>query len=218
VLIRRVVKLSTLAVALMLVGMLTLLSASVYTFQVLTEETKIAEIRFDELGLRHYRATLTNGQGCTRRELEVYGDQWRIDAQFLKWKYWALLLGLDAQYRLDRFEGRYRDVTEQNTEVTLAHDLAPENALDVVAAADFLGRLNFLVDATYGSSTYQDIDTRSIFRVYSTQTGLLTRSVPRPAGDRGAALVVEITRGCGAEPGAWERFARWTDSLLANTL
>ena len=93
----------------------------------------------------------------------VYGDQWRVDAEFLKWKYWALLLGLDSQYRLDRLEGRYRSVVDQNSQPKLAHDLRDETAVDVVSLAEGLGRWNFLIDASYGSSTYQDIDPANVY-------------------------------------------------------
>jgi len=213
--VRRIFKLSLLSAVVGAVGMLTLFSAAVYTFNALSDETRIAEVRFDELGPRHYRATLTTGDHCAQHELEIFGDQWRIDAEFVKWKYWALLLGLDSQYRLDRFEGRYRSAVEQNSNATLAHELAPITAIDVVSAAKSLGRLNFLVDASYGSSTYQEIDTARIYGVFRTQTGIITRSERKPEHDASVStLVVEVSRGCGADPGPWESFVHWADATL----
>ena len=73
--------------------------------------------------------------GCDERTFPVFGDQWRVDAEFLKWKYWALLLGLDSQYRLDRLEGRYRSAAEQNSQPNVAHDLSERTAVDLVALA-----------------------------------------------------------------------------------
>lgn len=217
--VRRVVKFSFLSLALCAGGMLTLFSASIYTFNVLSDETRIAEIRFDQLGPAHYRATLTTGDDCDWYELETYGDQWRIDAEFVKWKYWALLLGLDSQYRLDRFEGRYRSVTDQNQAATLSHDLSPDTTVDLVSAANALGRFNFLLDATYGSSTYQDIDTSRVYTVYRTQTGIITRNEARAEPDPAAsAVIVDINRACGAEPGIWESFARWADGTARRVL
>jgi len=214
--VRRIVKLSIFTFAALLASVFTLFSASVYTFNVLTEETQVAELRFERLGEQNYVARLYTGDGCDERVLEVFGDQWRIDAQFVKWKYWATLLGLDAQYRLDRFEGRYLSAIEQNQRQTLVHDLRPDTTLDIVEMSDALGRLNFLIDASYGSSTYRNIDTARVHRVFRTQTGLITRAEPVPAREPGnAGLVVEVTRGCGADPGVWRRFTQWTDNALA---
>jgi hypothetical protein len=150
--------------------------------------------------------------------LPVLGDQWRVDAEFLKWKYWALLFGLDSQYRLDRLEGRYRSTAEQNSAPNIAHDLAGGTALDVVGVAGALGTWNFLIDATYGSSTYEEIDTASVYNVYRTQTGIITRAVPRAAAVPGEPLPVEINRACGVEAPLWERVTTWTDDRVVSAL
>jgi hypothetical protein len=145
----------------------------------------------------------------------VLGDQWRIDAQFLKWRYWATLFGLESQYRLERLEGRYRDVAEQNSKTTLAHALAEPSAIDIGGLSSRLGRLNFLADASYGSSTYHDVDTRNVYLVYKTPTGLLTRIRPRanPQRDDGV-LDVEVRHGCGSGPGPIELAAGWVNRTV----
>jgi len=189
-----------------------LLAANVYTYHRLTAEALIAELRFEANGKRQYLAHLRTGDRCEERVLPVFGDQWRVDAEFLKWKYWATLLGLDSQYRLDRLEGRYRSVTEQNSRPRVAHDLGGGTAVDVVEVAGTLGSWNFLLDATYGSSTYEDIDVANVYRVYRTTTGIITRSEPRPLQpERGAALEIDIDNACGGEPSAWRSFAAWTN-------
>jgi hypothetical protein len=195
-----------------------LLSASIYTFHQLSDETQIAELRFDETGDRQYLAHLRTGDGCNERVLPVLGEQFRVDAEFLKWKYWALLFGLDSQYRLDRLEGRYRSAAEQNSEPNIAHDLAGGTAFDVVTLAGALGTWNFLIDATYGSSTYEDIDTTSVYNVYRTQTGIITRTAPRPAVPPGEPLPVEINRACGTAAPLWERVTTWTDDRVVGVL
>ena len=188
-----------------------LLTATVYTYDRLSAETLIAELRFDATGERQYAATLKTGDGCDERTFPVLGDQWRVDAEFLKWKYWALLFGLDSQYRLDRLEGRYRSAAEQNSQPNVAHDLSERTAVDLVALAESLGSWNFLLDATYGSSTYQDIDVDNVYRVYRTQTGIITRHELRPVQPAGnQPMVVNINGACG-EPSFWQRFTQWTD-------
>lgn len=216
---RRILKLSLLTVVLAIAGMIVLMSASVYTFQTLTDEATVAELRFERLGDQQFLARVRTGDGCTERTFEIYGDQWRVDAQFLKWKYWALLLGLDAQYRLERIEGRYSRIEEQNTSRQLAHSLEPQNAIDVLRFSEALGPFNFLVDATYGSSTYMDIDTERVFYVYRTQTALITRSQERnPNAEPGLGLSAAARRNCADEPGVWQRITRWTDDQVTKLL
>jgi hypothetical protein len=214
---RRLVKISVLTLVLIGALCVCLLSASVYTFHTLTDETLIAELRFTRTGEDRYTARLLTGDGCDERVFSIYGDQWRLDAQFLKWKYWALLLGLTSRYRLDRIEGRYRDVGEQNAQPTMAYDLKPDTSLDVISVADALGPMNFLIDAQYGTSTYQQIDPARAFFVYRTTTGIITRSEAL-AAQRGAVppdgLPIDVRSGCARRPGVWERTVRWVDSRV----
>jgi len=208
---RRTFKFSLWLVVLFAALSVVLLTATVYTYDRLSAETLIAELRFDATGERQYAATLKTGDGCDERTFPVLGDQWRVDAEFLKWKYWALLFGLDSQYRLDRLEGRYRSAAEQNSQPNVAHDLSERTAVDLVALAESLGSWNFLLDATYGSSTYQDIDVDNVYRVYRTQTGIITRHELRPVQPAGnQPMVVNINGACG-EPSFWQRFTQWTD-------
>lgn len=218
---RRLVKISVGLLILAAIVSVLLLSASVYTYNVLTGETLIAELRFEPRGPERYLAYLRTGDLCEEQPLEILGDQWRIDARFLKWRNWALLLGLDSQYRLDRLEGRYRNVGEQNSRPTRAYDLNRETTLDVVDLAESLGPLNFLVDATYGSSTFEDIDPDRIYLVYKSPTGIFTRSRPpveEAVGARSEALTVEVRRGCGEDGSLWEQAASWTDAALGSLL
>jgi len=215
---RRFVKLAFLLLIVAGVLLVMLLSASIYTFNVLTSETQIAELTFDPTGDRQYVAHLRTGDRCDERELPIFGDQWRVDAEFLKWKTWAMLLGLDSQYRLDRLEGRYRSTEEQNTAPRVAHDLGGDTALDVVGVAGALGSWNFLIDATYGSSVYQDIDPANVYAVYRTQTGIITRSSERPPASSGSPLPIQVTRACGGELPVWQRVTTWTDDRVVDAL
>jgi hypothetical protein len=76
------------------------------------------------------------------------------------------------------------------------------------------------VDASYGSSTYQDIDLDNVYYVYRTPTGIITRSEPRlsSAEPRGEALAIDVTAACGAETPLWERLAVWTDARARDLL
>jgi hypothetical protein len=96
--------------------------------------------------------------------------------------------------------------------------LRDETAVDVVSLAEGLGRWNFLIDASYGSSTYQDIDPASVYDVYRTQTAIITRSKPRPVPEQGAPIAVDVDRACGALPPVWYRVTTWTDERAKEVL
>lgn len=211
---RRVVTVSLWMIVLLAALAVMLFAASVYTYARLSAETVIAELRFDQTGDRRYVAHVRTGDRCTEHVYPLMGEQFRVDAEFLKWKYWALLLGLDSQYRLDRLEGRYRTAAAQNSQPNMSYDLTQRNALDVVELAGALGSWNFLLDATYGSSTYQDIDTNKIYSIYRTTTGIITRSAPRPAElAPGESFTVTIDGACNS-PSWWQRLVTATDSYV----
>lgn len=212
---RKIIRISlSLAVA-SFVGFVFLIAVSIYTFHVLTDETLIAEIEFDRIGDQQFTGYLRTGDFCSETAFSVFGDQWRIDAQFLKWHYWASLLGLKSHYRLERLEGRYRDIAEQNKKPTLSHALAPPSAIDIGGLTDRLGKLNFLADASYGSSTYHDIDTSQIYLVYKSPTAIFTRMRPRSVSQvAGEALVVEVRHDCAEGPGATARIAGWVNRAV----
>lgn len=215
---RRVVAVSLWMIVLLAALVVVLVASTLYTYERLTDETLIAELRFDRTGERRYTARLRTGDRCAERTYPIMGDQFRVDAEFLKWKYWALLFGLDSQYRLDRLEGRYRTAAAQNSEPNVAHDLGEPSAIDFVEVAGALGTWNFLLDATYGSSTYEDIDVGRIYSIYRTTTGIITRSAPRPAElAPGESFTVTIDGACGP-PSAWQRFAAATNARVVATL
>jgi hypothetical protein len=212
---RKFIRISLSLAVTAVVAFVFLLAASIYTFNVLTDETLIAEIEFDRAGDQQFIAYLRTGDFCTEQALPIYGDQWRIDAQFLKWHYWASLLGLKSHYRLERLEGRYIEVAEQNSKPTRSHALAPPSAIDIGGLSDRLGRLNFLADASYGSSTYHDVDPNLVYLVYKSPTAIFTRSRQRLTPQRaGQALNVEVRRGCGDGPGATARLAGWVNETV----
>ena len=205
-----------LAVPLVLLSaFLALLSASFYGYSNLTDETRIAELSFTKLNDYEYLVNIATGDFCEVRSFPVRGDQWRLDANFLKWKYWATALGMESQYRLDRLEGRYSDVNLQNRGTAAAHSLGEPTLLDLATFSDQLGRFNFLADAVYGSSTFQAMDETRIYDVYKTPTGIITRARENPGFDLvGDVLSIEINHACGNEPGVWVNFSYWLNDTL----
>ncbi len=156
------------------------LGLSVLTYTRLTDEDPIATVYFDRIGDKEYAGFLSETDGKKHeddREYKILGDQWRIDAQFIKLRPWANIIGFDSRYNLERFEGRYKKVQDQNTLQRMAYDLGEEKTVRI---PDFFIKYNIFIDAEYGSSSYKNIDVKSVYTVYRTQSGIIIRELPRP--------------------------------------
>jgi len=203
----RLVKWALLAAALFAAFLLA--SAPFYIYGRFNAERPIAEISFKPLGPKRYQATLATGDLCTLQTYEILGDQWQLDASFIKWKGLGTLLGLQSLYRLDRLSGRYADIEEQGVMEKRWHDLSPHVLVDVFPAQGGKGIRSRLVDTRYGSSVYLDIDTTRKYRVYATEDALIARVVePAPGEPAEDELTVVIDRACGQEPGLVEQLSR----------
>jgi hypothetical protein len=190
---------------LLLVVFVLLFASNLYTYHRLTDEAPIAELRFRRLAPQQYLATIAYGDFCRDEQYTLYGDQWRLDAQFLKWRPWANLLGFDALYRIERLGGRYRTLVQENSAPHLSHRLYPEQRLDLPEVlARYEGMLS-PVDTLFGSSVYDSMDENMLFRVYRGQSGLLVRRVPGPELRETDGLTIDIHKPCEPEPALMER-------------
>ena len=102
---------------------------NVQTYARLTYERPVATLQLKQLGPQYYEATVTQPARIegTPGQTETYllnGDDWRVEAQVLKWKPWANVLGLDSQYRLDRLSGRYQDIEQELHSTRSVHALS----------------------------------------------------------------------------------------------
>jgi len=138
------------------------------TYNSLTQEKLIATITFKKTNNQSqiYQAYLKNPDGSNIGNYTIYGDQWRIDATFIKMEYWANILGVDSKYALNRFEGRYKNLDDENSKEHKAYQLERHGLID---------KFDFFFDTTYGSSVYQDIKLKTNYKVLKTQTGLMVR-------------------------------------------
>lgn len=203
---------------LLLAGLFALMmAANLYTFHRLSDESPIAELRFVKKGDRQYEAIISYGDFCNPEHYLLYGDQWRLDAEFLKWRSWANLLGFDAMYRIERLGGRYRNVDRENSEPHKAFTLHPHSGIDLVAMlAGYRGRIS-PVDTLYGSSVYEDMNPDNLYRVYRSQSGLLVRKVAQAGISRtGGVTTIEINKSCAESPGPLRRAGRYVERLLGS--
>lgn len=212
---KRILLLPVTSTLVVLLGAGLLLLSNLYTFYRLTDESPIAELRFVSSAPGEYQALLLYGDFCEPQRYTLYGDQWRLDAMFLKWRAWANLLGMDSLYRIERLGGRYREVSAENAATAHAYELQDDSPVDL---AGMLARYKGVispVDTLYGSSVYADMDPAFIYQVYRGQSGLLVRKVTAadsPASD--GTLTIDINHSCGGSPGLLERAGGYTDRLV----
>lgn len=204
-----------LVLAIVTVGSLLVISPF-YIYDVFNQEFPIARLEFTRAGDNAWIAWLSRGDFCTREEYPLRGDQFQIDAGFVKWKGPAVLLGFRPRYRLDRLSGRFRDVQVQNTQPGLAHDLAPDMLFDFFDENTWESTDGWLIDTSYGSSVYHAIDPLLRYTVYATEDGLILRRTDILEVDNNNGLVIEINEGCGdSSQGARSLFLKLNNLLGA---
>ena len=212
---KRIILLPFTATLFVVAGASLLLLSNLYTFHRLTDESPIAELRFVSIGQGEYRATIAYGDFCTPEHYILRGDQWRLDAMFLKWHAWANLLGMDAMYRIERLGGRYRDVGDENAAMPQSYALHGDSVIDLAGIlVGYEGRFS-PVDTLYGSSVYDEMDPTFIYQVYRGQSGLLVRKVGTADSETGGGkLTIEINKSCVGSPGLLETASRHAVRLV----
>jgi hypothetical protein len=149
------------------------------TYHNLTKEKPILTLEFEKVPNQKqlYIAKISvedkedsNRTKIEKMEYKIYGDQWRVDALFVKMKYFANIFGIESKYALDRLEGRYKNINDENSKKHFAHKLEDHKLVDFMSP---------FVDTTYGSSVYKDIEEGVKYKVFKTPTGLMVREEGR---------------------------------------
>jgi hypothetical protein len=144
------------------------------TYHNLTNEKPILTLKFDKTDKSdEYIAHLfiidnqdSNHSEIQKFDYRIYGNQWRVDAIFVKMKYFANIFGVESKYALDRIEGRYKDIKDENSKKHFAYKIESHKLVDWMSP---------FVDTTYGSSVYRDITPGVEYTVLKTPTGLMVR-------------------------------------------
>lgn len=166
-------------------GFLFVVSLNLHTYARLTHERPVAEIVFEARGPQQFRATLAEVPSGEMQLFMLSGDEWQLDARVLKWRGWANLLGLDAQYRLERIGGRYRDIEQERNGVRTVYPLSENPGLDLWMLSTQYPRWLPFVDAVYGSATYMPMADGARYEISITQSGLVARPM-NPAAETAA--------------------------------
>jgi hypothetical protein len=166
-------------------GFLFVVSLNLHTYARLTHEKPVAEIVFEARGPQQFRATLAEVPSGEMQLFMLSGDEWQLDARVLKWRGWANLLGLDAQYRLERIGGRYRDIEQERNGERTVYPLSENPGLDLWMLSTQYPRWLPFVDAVYGSATYMPMADGARYEISITQSGLIARPM-NPAAETAA--------------------------------
>lgn len=163
-------------------GLGAVLLGSVFSYQQLTGEQRVALIEFTEDAPREYTARLMLDDRLDRL-LPLYGDEWQLDARVVTWKPPATILGLEPIYQLERLSGRYADVGREISERRTVHSLVGENPLDVWRVARRFPALLPGIDAYYGTAAYLPMADGARYEVMLSRDALVARPVNDAARD-----------------------------------
>jgi hypothetical protein len=162
-------------------GLLFVLTLNLHTYARLTHEEPVADLVFELVSPQRYRVTLTGVPNGEMQMLVLAGDEWQLDARVLKWQGWANVLGLDAQYRLERLSGRYRDIEQERHDTRTVYALSENPGIDLWTLRQQYPKWLSFVDAVYGSATYMPMADGARYQVSIGQTGLITRAANEAA-------------------------------------
>ncbi|QIT55400.1 cation/multidrug efflux pump [Aquisalimonas sp. 2447] len=155
--------------------------ANLYTYDRLTQERDVLQIRFVQEDDQRYIAIVQYADSPVVERFPVLGDEWQVDARMLKWKGPATLVGMDSRYRLERLSGRYRDIDQERDAPRSVHSLGGDRGLDIWGLLRDRDQYVPWVDAVYGSATYLPMEDGARYRVRVSQTGLLARPADEDA-------------------------------------
>ncbi|WP_456268819.1 hypothetical protein M1D97_00675 [Kushneria sp. AK178] len=181
-----------LVIAILAFMLVVAISSFFVSYSNLTEEVPVAELRFKQEGEMVYTAYLkASSDSPDEAVYTVKGDQWRLDARFLKMRWLFSAFGKEPRYALSRLEGRYSSAEDANNKQHFVNDLDEGGTLEFFSIFGF----NLFADISYGTSVYQNIETDKLYKIYRTTTGLIVRQSSLTASDK--------------EKGAWDKIKGW---------
>jgi hypothetical protein len=157
-----------------------LLSWNLWSYHRLTHEQWVADLHFTRVADGRFVATI-NQPDASRRELELRGDDWQLDARLITWQPWLQLLGNDPLYRLDSLSGRYRDIDQARQQTPSVYALGDNGGLDLWSLMREGGHWLPGVDAAYGSAVFLPMEHDASYRVTLSANGLVARPTNNPA-------------------------------------
>lgn len=167
-------------------GFAALVGTALLGWHRLAAEALVATIDTRAVAAQHYAVGVELPDG-TRREVEVQGDDWQLDARVIKWKTTAVVLGAPPLYRLERIGGRWHSIEQAQSGPYTVHALADSaTAIDPWVLLRQLPERIDWIDADYGSAAWLPMVDQGRYTVTLAASGGL---VARPADAATAAAL-----------------------------
>jgi hypothetical protein len=165
------------------------LAADLASYEPRVGDRPIAELYFEQVGTRRYRATLTRLPGGRMQVFELVGDTWRIDARTLDFGGWVRAMGGRPGYRLDRLVALERAPGGGAAEPspTARFALGTRDGFDLWRVSRSSGRWRELVTASDAHSEELPMSGKSRFEL--TLAG--DRIEVQPTGDAAEEMIAE---------------------------
>jgi len=155
-------------------GILSLgVSINLWSYYRLTAEAPVADVSIRQIAEREFALELSPVDGDPRT-YQIAGDQWQIDARFIKWTPLFSLLGQSPLFRLERLNGRYGSIQDELSQPRTVHALSSDPGLDLwdlARSGRFPG-----VDAYYGTAAFVPLVDGALYHVSLGGTGLVVRA------------------------------------------
>jgi hypothetical protein len=150
------------------------LSLTLMQFKRLAEDVPVAVITVQELAPQQFTVHL-RADGIDH-DFPLFGDQWQLDAQVVRWQLPALLSGAPPVYRLDRLSGRYANAGDELERPRSAHALARGPVPGIGELRRSYPRWLPFVDARWGSAAFLPMIDGARYEVaFNPRGGLVAR-------------------------------------------
>lgn len=162
-------------------GMLLFAGFFARAYHAFTFEEEVAEVQIEATGKENSsRVTLIQfleSDSQIVRTFLIYGDQWMLEGDILKWDNWLNFLGIHTRYRLTRIRGRYlKTEDELNKQQTIYSLVENENHPLWRYLYEFGPHLPF-VSTVYGNAVFQTSDEEKRFVVTVSTSGFVAREI-----------------------------------------
>jgi hypothetical protein len=153
----------------------------VQTYLGLTGDIKVAQVRAHVLQNSSHEMSVelmlydNNGHQTSDQFYSVLGDEWMLQADFIKFPTWMNVIGFHSGYKLTRLEGLYQD---RNLESNAKHTVVDLNGGEdnfFKTMRDQKFWFSPFVEAYYGNAAFEPAD--GVYDVYASQTGLYAKQV-----------------------------------------
>jgi len=161
---------------------ITLVAAALQGYHLLDQEQLAARLEFTGKGEQSWLVRYSDADGRSGTFM-LNGDDFRIEAQFIKWQLWTRLLDLQPYYRLERLSGRYQthedELNRPRSVIDLTRittDVSPLPLPELNQLVGWLPEWLPLLDARYGSAAYLPMRDGASYRIMVTSSGLIART------------------------------------------